>query len=88
MELWTPSLFGAFPNLVAGKELASFKMLDQELGTALRIRIRVAQYELGENQVIKKSARVILWLLTAIDEEIAISGERWLSGTSRHDPIQ
>ena len=87
-ELWTPSLFGAFPNLVAGKEFASFKILDEKLGTALGIRNRVAHYELGEIHGMKQSARVILWLLTSIDEEMAISAQRWLSDTSRRDPTQ
>lgn len=85
-ELWTPTLFGAFPNLADAKEFTSFKVLDKELGTALRIRNHVAHYELEEIQRTEESVRAILWLLNSLDVEVAVLAQRWLSDASRCDP--
>ena len=62
-ELWLPHLHKAFPNLDFPKEFRTFKSIDQAMDTSLRLRNKIAHYNLDELGAIEHSVVKVEWLI-------------------------
>ena len=61
--LWLPSLHTLFPGVSAPKTINSFKAVDKNMDTALRLRNNVAHFKITEVRNMRFSQERVKWLL-------------------------
>ncbi len=66
-ELWLPHLHKAFPNLDSPKEFRTFKSIDQAMDSSLRLRNKIAHYNLDELAAIEHSVAKVDWLIRVLN---------------------
>jgi hypothetical protein len=62
-ELWLPHLHKAFPNVDSPKDFITFKSIDQAMDSSLRLRNKIAHYNLDELGAIEHSVKKVEWLI-------------------------
>ena len=67
-ELWLPHLHKAFPNVDSPKKFRTFKSVDHAMDSSLRLRNKIAHYNLDELGAIEHSLKKVDWLIQAMDE--------------------
>jgi len=68
-NLWLPVLHKVFPELDYPKNLASFKLIERNLHSTLKLRNDVAHYNLGATRNLTLSIRNAQWILDQMTEK-------------------
>jgi hypothetical protein len=67
-ELWLPHLHKAFPKVESPKSHGTFKAIDQAMNSSLRLRNKIAHYNLDELRSIEHSVKKTEWLIQIMGE--------------------
>jgi len=67
--LWLPSLYTVFPGISLPKRIKSFKTVDKNMDTALRLRNNVAHFNLEAVKNMRFSQEKTKWLLINLGVE-------------------
>jgi hypothetical protein len=67
-DLWLPHLHKAFPKVDSPKSHGAFKAIDQAMNSSLRLRNKIAHYNLDELVSIEYSMKKIEWLIQIMDD--------------------
>lgn len=65
-ELWLPHLHKAFPKIDSPKAFKTFKLIDQAMDSSLRLRNKIAHYNLDELNAIEHSVKKVEWLISVL----------------------
>jgi len=67
-DLWLPHLHKAFPKVDSPKSHRAFKAVDQAMNSSLRLRNKIAHYNLDELRAIEHSVKRAEWLIQVMDD--------------------
>ena len=67
-ELWLPHLHKAFPNTKSPKSHQTFKNIDLAMNSSLRLRNKIAHYNLDELAAISYSVQKVEWLIQIMND--------------------
>lgn len=67
-DLWLPHLHKVFPKVDSPKSHGTFKAIDQAMNSSLRLRNKIAHYNLDELKSIEYSVKKTEWLIQVMDE--------------------
>ena len=62
-DLWLPHLYKAFPKVESPKSHGTFKAIDQAMNSSLRLRNKIAHYNLDGLRSIEHSVKKTEWLI-------------------------
>jgi hypothetical protein len=61
--LWLPHLHKAFPGVSSPKDIETFREIDRAMDSSLRLRHKIAHYNLDELENIEHSVKKVEWLV-------------------------